>query len=129
MPPRQGQIDEISEALGRLTGMVEAIDRYTHDREHAIANLAQKVDGIGTQIAREVGRLKGELQGEIQSFKGELEKLTVRVTLLESARNRDDGAKSVWLEILKSPIVSGTIGGLLAAVGMAWALLSGKPHP
>ena len=126
MPPRQGQIDEMSEAIGRLTGLVESLDRYTHDREHTIANLTQKIDGIGVQIAREVGRLKGELQGDIASFKGELQELTARVTKLETARSRDDGVKSVWLEILKSPIVTATIGGLLGALGMAWALLFGK---
>lgn len=129
MPPRQGQIDEMSEAIGRLTGLVESLDRYTHDREHTIANLTQKIDGIGVQIAREVGRLKGELQGDIASFKGELQELTARVTKLETARSRDDGVKSVWLEILKSPIVTATIGGLLGALGMAWALLAGKPNP
>jgi hypothetical protein len=129
MPPRQGQIDEMSEAIGRLTGLVESLDRYTHDREHTIANLTQKIDGIGVQIAREVGRLKGELQGDLASFKGELQELTARVTKLETARSRDDGVKSVWLEILKSPIVTATIGGLLGALGMAWALLAGKPNP
>ena len=124
--PSSGQLDEISQAIGRLEGAVQSIDRYAHDREHSIANLSTKVDGIGSQIAREVGRLKGEIQGDIASFRNEIEKLAVRVAKLESARQHDDGAKSVWVEILKSPIVAGSIGGLLAALGMAWAFLRGS---
>lgn len=120
-----GQLDEISQAIGELKGRFAGIEQYIHDKRHEDNNVSQKIDGIGAQIAREVGRLKGEIQGDIASFRNEIEKLAVRVAKLESARQHDEGVKSVWVELLKSPIVAGSIGGLLAAVGMAWAFLRG----
>lgn len=124
--PSSGQLDEISQAIGELKGRFEGVERYIHDRRHEEKNVSQKIDAIGQQIAREVGRLKGEIQGDIASFRNEIEKLAVRVATLESARQHDEGVKSVWVEILKSPIVAGSIGGLLAAIGMAWAFLRGS---
>jgi hypothetical protein len=38
MPPRLGQLDQISQAIGRLEGKVDALDHYTHEREHNIDN-------------------------------------------------------------------------------------------
>jgi hypothetical protein len=69
MPPRAGgQLDEISQAIGRLSGQVEGIEKYIHDKRHDDANVSQKVDGLGTQITREVARMKAELQVQLDAM-------------------------------------------------------------
>lgn len=85
MPPRAGQLDEISEAIGRISGQVEALDRYTHEREHGINNLAQKVEGLGTRITRDIAAVEGRIEGRIKAMDD-------RLLALERARERRDGA-------------------------------------
>jgi hypothetical protein len=116
-PPRSGQLDEISEAIGRLSGQVESLDRYTHEREHNIANLAAKVDGLGTQITREVARMKAELQVQLDA-------MDRRLSALEQINQQQVGAKNFAVLILKSP----AIGWLVGAAISAWAILTGKVH-
>jgi septal ring factor EnvC (AmiA/AmiB activator) len=85
MPPRPGQIDELSQSIGRLEGLVEGIDKYVHDREHSINNLVQKVDSLGTQITREVTRMKAELQVQLDA-------MDRRIAQLEADKLRREGA-------------------------------------
>lgn len=85
MPPRVGQLDEISEAIGRISGQVEALDRYTHEREHGINNLAQKVEALGTRITRDIAAVEGRIEGRIKAMDDRLLKL-------EQAKDRRDGA-------------------------------------
>jgi hypothetical protein len=90
MPPRaSGQLDEISEAIGRLAGQVEALDRYTHEREHGINNLAQKVEGLGTRITRDIAAVEGRIEGRIKAMDD-------RLIALERARERQDGAMGLF---------------------------------
>lgn len=85
MPPRAGDLDEISQAIGRLSGQIEALDRYTHDREHGINNLAQKVEALGTRITRDIAAVEGRIEGRIKAMDDRLLKL-------ERAKDRRDGA-------------------------------------
>lgn len=113
MPPRStGQLDEISEAIGRISGQVESLDRYTHEREHGLNNLAQKVDGLSTQITREVSRMKAEIQVQ-------LEAINARVTKLENSAAKQAGAKNLAVWILQSPLIGWIAAGILFFI--AWA--------
>jgi peptidoglycan hydrolase CwlO-like protein len=60
--PRTGQLDEISEAIGRLSGQVDSLDRYTHEREHGINNLSQKLDALGTKITRDIAAVEERIR-------------------------------------------------------------------
>jgi hypothetical protein len=111
MPPRTGQLDEISEAIGRLSGQVESLDRYTHEREHGINNLSQKVEGLGVRITRDIASLEGRIEGRIKTMDD-------RLIALEAANQRQAGAKSLGAFVLQSPLI-----GWLAAVALfvaAW---------
>jgi hypothetical protein len=92
MPPRQGQFDEISQAIGRLSGQVDSLDRYTHEREHSINNLVQKVEALGTRITRDIAAVEGRIEGRIKAMDD-------RIVALELAKQREAGAKNlvVWL--------------------------------
>lgn len=85
MPPRAGDLDEISQAIGRLSGQIEALDRYTHDREHGINNLSQKVEALGTRITRDIAAVEGRIEGRIKAMDD-------RLIALEQAKIRRDGA-------------------------------------
>lgn len=104
MPPRPGQLDEISEAIGRLSGQVDSLDRYTHEREHGINNLAQKVEALGTRITRDIAAVEGRIEGRIKAMED-------RVVILELAAQREQGARSLATWLLQSPL----IGWLVAA--------------
>lgn len=111
MPPRSGQLDQISQAIGELKGKIDGLDRYTHEREHAINNLRQDVAGLGNLVTREVAKLKAEI-------KGDLDRLSERVDKLEATQDRQIGAKSLASWILQSPLI-----GWLVAAGLfvaAW---------
>lgn len=104
MPPRSGQLDEISEAIGRLSGQVDSLDRYTHEREHGLNNLIQKVEGLGVRITRDIAAVEGRIEGRIKAMDD-------RLVVLETARQRDVGARSFATWFLQSPV----IGWLVAA--------------
>jgi hypothetical protein len=108
-PARPGMIDQISEAIGRMEGKIEGIDRYNHDREHGIRDLSQKVDGVSAQITREVSRMKAEIQVQLDA-------IDRRVATLELAKQREEGAKGVIVWFLQSPLV-----GWVAAAALAFA--------
>lgn len=106
MAPRPGhQLDEISEAIGRLSGQVESLDRYTHDREHGLNNLIQKVEALGVRITRDIAAVEGRIEGRIKAMDD-------RLIALERAQQRDAGAKNLAVWFLQSPL----IGWIAAAV-------------
>jgi hypothetical protein len=113
MPPRAGgQLDEISQAIGRLSGQVEGIEKYIHDKRHDDANVSQKVDGLGTQITREVARMKAELQVQLDA-------MDRRVAMLEADKLRREGAVGLVEWISKNyPFIILCIG-LVLWVGFA----------
>jgi hypothetical protein len=117
MALRPGQLDEISEAIGRLSGQVESLDRYTHEREHGLNNLAQKVEGLGIRITRDIAAVEGRIEGRIKAMDD-------RLLALERIQQRESGARSVVALILKSP----ALGWLVGAAITAWALLTGKAN-
>ena len=92
MAAREGQLDEISQAIGRLSGQVDSLDRYTHEREHSINNLVQKVEALGTRITRDIAAVEGRIEGRIKAMDD-------RIVALELAKQREAGAKNlvVWL--------------------------------
>lgn len=115
MPPRSGQLDQISQSIGRLEGKLDGIDSYVHEREHNIANLSQKVDGLSQQITREVSRMKAEIQVQ-------LEAISARVTKLEDAAAQSRGAKNITIAFLQSPVIA----WLFALAVVAWTALKGS---
>jgi len=111
MPHQGGQLDEISEAIGRLSGQVEALDRYTHDREHGINNLAQKVEGLGIRITRDIAAVEGRIEGRIKAMDD-------RLIALERAQQQQDGAKNLAILVMRSPLVGWLF--FAAAAFLAW---------
>lgn len=111
MPPRSGQLDQISQAIGGLQSSVEGIERYIHEKRHVDANVAQKVDGLSQQITREVSRMKAEIQVQ-------LEAISARVTKLEDAAAQTRGAKNLATWFLQSPLIGWIAAAVLFAV--AW---------
>lgn len=110
MPPRSGQLDEISEAIGRISGQVEALDRYTHEREHSINNLVQKVEALGTRITRDIAAVEGRIEGRIKAMDD-------RLVALERARERRDGAMGLADYFFKNyPAVIGYLVLLFAVL-------------
>jgi peptidoglycan hydrolase CwlO-like protein len=87
-----GQLDEISEAIGRLSGQVESLDRYTHEREHGINNLSQKLDALGTKITRDIAAVE-------ERIRVRFEQVESRIASLESIRQQQAGAKNLaaWI--------------------------------
>lgn len=98
-PARPGQLDEISEAIGRLSGHMESLDRYTHEREHGLNNLAQKVDGLGVKIASDIAGLRAEIRADLDS-------LSTRVAKLEAADIRAVTTKGNLIWVLQSPLLA-----------------------
>jgi septal ring factor EnvC (AmiA/AmiB activator) len=92
MAAREGQLDEISQAIGRLSGQVDSLDRYTHEREHSINNLVQKVEALGTRITRDIAAVEGRIEGRIKAMDD-------RNVALGQAKQTEAGAKNlvVWL--------------------------------
>jgi archaellum component FlaC len=112
MAPRSGQLDEISEAIGRLSGQVESLDRYTHEREHNIANLAQKVEGIGALVANAKAEINASMTTAIERVEARIHTIDERVTILERIKERETGARGIIAWLLQSPLV----GWLVAAI-------------
>jgi hypothetical protein len=112
----RGQLDEISQAIGRLSGQFESIERYMHEREHGINNLMQKVEALGTRITRDIAAVEGRIEGRIKAMDD-------RLIALELAQQREAGAKNLAVWFLQSPLI-----GWLAAGAMAFLALwkSGK---
>lgn len=107
MPPRSGQLDQISQAIGQLEGRFDGVEQYIHDRRHDDNNVSQKIDALSGQITREVSRMKAELQVQ-------LEAISARVTKLEDAAAQQRGAKNLAVWFLQSPLVGWIAAGLIA---------------
>lgn len=110
--PNSGQLDEISEAIGRLSGQFESIERYMHDREHGINNLALKVDAFGRQITRDIAAVEGRIEGRIKAMDD-------RLLALEIDKHRRDGAVGLAAWFGKHWPFSLIFGAMAAWV--AWA--------
>ena len=102
MPARNGQLDEISEAIGGLRASVDGIEKYMHDREHGLNNLSQKVDALGVRIGKDIAAVEARLEARIQA--------------LEVAHQQTAGAKNLVVWILQSPLI-----GWIAAAALFFA--------
>ena len=109
MPPRTGQLDEISEALGELRGTVKGIEKYVHEERHGVRNLSQKMDGLGAQITREIAAVEARIEIRFEA-------MSARVALLEERRAKEEGARSFAVAVVQSPLI-----GWLFAAGVALA--------
>jgi anti-sigma-K factor RskA len=93
MPPRTGQLDQISESIGEIRA-------YVHAGRHDIANLTQIVNALDAAQVKRHADLKAEVKAEIQSaitaMRSEMTKMAERLSALEEFRQREDGSKSVW---------------------------------
>lgn len=100
-----GQLDEISEAIGRLKGQIDGIEKYIHEKRHDDANVAQKVEALGTRITRDIAAVEGRIEGRIKAMDD-------RLIALELQQSREAGAKNLAVWMLQSPL----IGWIAAAV-------------
>lgn len=112
MPPRSGQLDQISEAIGELKGSVKAIERYVHDGRHGVNNISQKVDGLGVKIAGDIAGLRAEIRADLDS-------LSKRVAKLEAADIRSTTTKNTLGWILHSPLLA-WIAAAAVMIGAWW---------
>ena len=108
MPPRPGQLDEISEAIGELKGSLKAIDKYIHSENHGIKDLASKVDGLAAHITREVVGVEARIDARYEA----------RIQALEAWKQQQAGAKNLITWCLQSPLI-----GWVAAATMFFIAL------
>lgn len=110
MAARSGQMDEISEAIGRLSGQVESLDRYTHEREHGINNLSQKLDALGVRITRDIAAVEAKFEVQFKAMND-------RIAALEATDLRQAGAKNLVVWTLQSPLIGWIAAAALFIAG------------
>lgn len=101
-----GQLDEISQAIGRLEGSVGGIEKYIHDKRHDDANVAQKVEALGTRITRDIAAVEGRIEGRIKAMDD-------RLSAVERTYHQDKGAKNLAVWFVQSPLIGWIVAGLL----------------
>jgi septal ring factor EnvC (AmiA/AmiB activator) len=111
MPPRSGQLDQISQAIGKLEGRFDGVEQYMHEREHGINNLSQKVDGLRVSIGKDIATVEARIGEQIKAMDG-------RIAALEAAAAREAGAKSLAAWVLQSPLIGWIAAGLMLFI--AW---------
>jgi hypothetical protein len=111
MPPRNGQLDEISQAIGELKGSFAAVERYMHDREHGLNNIGQKVDALGVRIGKDIAAVEARIGVQIKAMED-------RIAVLEQHDNRQDGGKALALWFVQSPFFAWITA--LVALAVAW---------
>jgi hypothetical protein len=115
MPPRTGQLDQISESIGEIRA-------YVHAGRHDITNLTQIVNALdATQIKRH-SELKAEVGERIdkglETMRSEIAIIAARVAILEEKRARQTGGDGVWKWLAATALAA------FAAVAAWW-----RPHP
>lgn len=101
-----GQLDEISQAIGRLEGAIGGIEKYIHDRRHDDANLAQKIEALGARITRDIAAVEGRIEGRIKAMDD-------RLAAVEREHHQANGAKSLVVWLLQSPLIGWFAAALL----------------
>lgn len=99
------EIQRMSETLGEVKGQLREVI-------HTMNNTAMKVDALAEKVI-----LAADTPSKVTA-------LEVRITALETERNRRDGATGVIAAIMKSQ----ALGWLVGAAVTAWAILTGKVH-
>lgn len=128
MAARQGQLDQISQAIGQLEGRFDGIERYMHDREHGLNNLSQKVDGLSSKFSSDIASAKGEISATlstaVERMEARIQTIDDRVGALETIKEQEKGAKTALAWLLQSPL----IGWLVAAALFLTAWWKGSPR-
>ncbi len=104
--PPPPTLNENSLILGEVRGQMREL-------VHTLNTLSAKLDGL----TREVVGL-GPLASDITDLKA-------RIAALEAANNRSEGARTLGVVLIKSPV----LGWLVGVAATAWALLTGRIHP
>ncbi|MGH6613764.1 hypothetical protein [Sphingomonas sp.] len=99
-------LNENSLILGEVRGQMREL-------VHTLNTLSAKLDGL----TREVVGL-GPLTSDIADLKA-------RIAALEAASNRSEGARTLGVMLIKSPV----LGWLFGVAATAWALMTGRIHP
>lgn len=105
MPDPSQDLGALLLAVGRLEGRVGEI-------VHGQNDMRQKVDGIAEKVLTAPTR-------------DDYDKLGARVSVLEAAKNTDDGAKGVWATILQSKAFGAIVTALLSAAAALVAVKEG----
>lgn len=121
MPPRSGQLDQISEAIGELKGSVKSVEKYVHEGRHGVNNLSQKVDAMRVGIGKDMAAVEAKVDAKIDAFISETNK---RLAAVEAVLQQQAGAKNLAVTFLQSPLVA----WLFAIAVVAWTTLKG-PKP
>jgi archaellum component FlaC len=128
MAARQGQLDQISQAIGQLEGRFDGIERYMHDREHGLNNLSQKVDGLSSKFSSDIASAKGEISATlstaVERMEARIQTIDDRVGALETIKEQEKGAKTALAWLLQSPL----IGWLVAAALFLTEWWKGAPR-
>jgi predicted extracellular nuclease len=121
MPPRSGQLDQISESIGEIRA-------YVHAGRHDVANLTQVVNAQDAAQVKRHAELKAEVASQIreglETMRTEIANVTARVTKLEENRIRREGQLSVWQWLAQHWPLAPVLTAILAFI--AWA--NGKLH-
>lgn len=121
MPPRAGQLDQISEAIGEIRGTVAGIEKYIHEERHGVRNLSAKVDGLSTQFSRDLAAAKGEIGAQLatalERVEARIATIDERVSVLERNRERETGARGVLVWLLQSPLIGWLAAAILLVAG------------
>jgi hypothetical protein len=116
-----GQLDEISQAIGR-------VDAYVHEYRHGINNIAQQISAMELASEKRHTTLKLELKAELresnEAIRTDLATIASRVAKLEEARLRHEGAVGVFAWFAQHWPFATVAAGLAAFI--AWA--TGRVH-
>lgn len=105
MPDPSQDLGALLLAVGRLEGKMGEI-------AHGQNDMRQKVDGITEKMFTAPTR-------------EDYDKLGARVSILEAAKNTDDGAKGVWARIFQSKAFGAVVTALLSAAAALLAVKEG----
>lgn len=144
-PPRQ---EQLGERISGLESAFASFEKYEHERWHALNNTLMPLTGLPLQLTRDIAKIQGTFDGRIAAITKEIERsitaavekaiepvnsevatLKTQVAALEAIQLKEAGAKSLVASFLRSPIITGFIGALMAAAAIAWAFLTGKVQP
>lgn len=67
-PARSTQLDELERAIGRLEGKFDGLDRYTHEREHGINNVSQKIDALTVKFGADLAALEAKMDSRLRTL-------------------------------------------------------------
>jgi hypothetical protein len=113
------------ERIAGLEAKLDAFERYERDRWHKQDKDLQLLVGLPTQIARENGKMQGEIERgimaavekAIEPLARTLADLAARVSILELAKQREEGAKGLAVWFLQSPLIGWIAAAALFFVG------------